>query len=190
MRSHNAASAALLARLEAGEHIPMVQLVEIAFTPTTERYCTAGITVQWGGFSWLGLGLGLEPVEDAVGDMPAMTLSVPAVSPAQISLALTQQVEGTTMRVYDALVDPATGAVADAVLAWAGELSMPALEDGPKAVISVLAEHRGTVATRNRVSRYTHDEQQRLFPGDTALNFDPATDAAPLVWPAASFFKQ
>jgi len=190
MRTLNAAALALLARIEAGEQIPAVQLVQIEFSAATERYCTAGTTVQWAGQQWLGLGLGIEAVDDAVGDLKSITLSVPAVSEAQISLALTQTVEGSPVRIYDALVDPATGAVADAVLAWSGTLNIPGVEDGPVATINVLAEHRGVTALRSKVSRYTDDEQQRLYPGDTSLHFDPATDAAPLAWPAASFFKQ
>jgi hypothetical protein len=55
--------------------------------------------------------------------------------------------------------------------------------------VNFTAEHRQELAAQSKPSRYTNDEQQRLFPGDTALDFDPATDAAPLVWPAASYFK-
>ena len=87
-------------------------------------------------------------------------------------------------------MDPDTAVVADAPFAWAGVLEVPAIEDGPTATIAVTAEHRGAVAVRVKPSRYTSDEQQRLYSGDTSLNFDPATDAAPLAWPAASYFKK
>ncbi len=189
MRAVNAAAQALLARIEQGELVPAVQLVELMF-PVPERYCTAGIDVTWAGHTWRGLGLAIEPIEATLGDLPSVTLSLPAVSQAQISLALTQPVEGTVLRIWDALLDPATGLVADAVLAWSGALNMPGVEDGPTATINVMAEHRGALALRERPSRYTDDEQQRLYPGDTCLAFDPATDAAPLVWPAASYFKK
>lgn len=189
MRQINAQGLALLTRLQAGERIPIVRLIELMFS-IPERYCTAGSALTWNGSAWIPLGLQIEPVEDKLGEFPALTLSMPAISPAQISLALTQPVAGTGVHIYEALVDPDTGAVADAVLSWSGELDVPGVEDGPQAVISVLAEHRGTIATRNRPSRYTDDEQQRLYPGDTSLKFDPALDAAPLTWPAASFFKR
>jgi hypothetical protein len=42
---------------------------------------------------------------------------------------------------------------------------------------------------RPKPSRYTNDEQQRMFSGDTSLDRDPATDAAPVTWPAASYFR-
>lgn len=190
MRTLNATALALLDRIQAGEQIPTTQLVEISFTAGTERYCTAGITVAWDGYSWLGLGLSIEPVDNKVGEIASITLVLPAVSDTQISLALTQAVEGTPIHIYDALVDPTTGAVADAVLAWSGALNMPGIEDGPRASINVMAEHRGALALRNKTSRYTDDEQQRLYPGDTCLQFDPATDAAPLVWPAAGYWRK
>jgi hypothetical protein len=190
VRALNAAALALLGRIQAGEQIPAVQLVEMQFAGGTERYCTAGCAVVWGGYTWLGLGLSVEAVADTVGDIPSLTLGLPAVSDSQIALALAQPIEGTVLHVYDALVDPATGAVADAVMAWSGTLNMPGIEDGPVASIQVMAEHRGVLALRAKPSRYTDDEQQRLHPGDTSLKFDPATDAAPLVWPAASYFRQ
>lgn len=189
MRALNATALALLSRIESGEQIPAVQLVEFGFTPT-ERYTTAGVQIVWGGYTWLPLGLGIEPVDDSAGDMPGLTFALPGVSEAVIAQALNSQVEGVSVRVYDALVDPQSAVVADAVLAWSGTLNVPGIEDGPRATVNMGAEHRGALALRPKASRYTHDEQSRLYPGDTALKFDPATDAAPLAWPAASYFRR
>jgi hypothetical protein len=190
VRPLNTAAAALLARIQAGEQVPMVQLVEMVFSPTTERYTTAGHALTWGGHTWDALGVQIEPVDDNTGDMPGLAFVLPGVSGPSIALALVEDVEGVVVRVYDALVDPDTGVVADAVLAWSGTLTMPQLQDGRVAAVVLNAEHRGTTALRPKPSRYTDDEQRRLHPGDTSLDFDPATDAGPLVWPAASFFRQ
>ena len=189
MRTLNGTALALLARIEAGERIPMVQLVEI-MTSVPLRLTTAGVHIEWAGETWYGNSVAVEPVADAVSEFPAVTLQLPAVTEDQISLVLTTKVEGLPVTIYDALVDPDTGTVEDAVPAWAGTLNVPTVEDGPTALISVTAEHRGMTALRPKPSRYTDDEQRRLYPGDTSLDFDPATDAAPLVWPAASYFKQ
>lgn len=189
MRTLNTAAQALLARIQAGEQIPMVQLLEFGFSPA-ERYTTAGHVLTWGGHEWQPLGVVIEPVADSSTEMPGLSFGLPGVTGPSIALALVEDVEGVTARVYDALVDPDTGVVADAVLAWSGTLNSPQLEDGRTATVVLQAEHRGTVALRVKPSRYTDDEQRRLYPGDTSLAFDPATDAAPLVWPAASFFRQ
>jgi hypothetical protein len=168
----------------------MVQLVEFLFDGAPQRVCTAGRPLQWGGHTWQPVGLQVDPVQDDVGEFGNVSFSLPAVTEAQLALALVEPVQGTVVRVYDALVDPADGTVADAKRAWAGQMDTPGVEDGAQARVVANAEHRGAVALRPKPSRYTHDEQQRLYPGDTALNFDPATDAAALVWPAASYFRQ
>lgn len=190
MRTVNAAGLALLDRLAAGEQIPIVQLVQ-ALTSPALYLSTAGLPLEWGGHTWQPIGLQVAPVASNAGaEIEDLTFTLPGVTPDQLALALTEQVEGKIVRVYDALVDPDTGEVADAVLAWAGTLNVPSLSDGPEAVVSWTAEHRAIQAMRTKPSRYTNDEQQRLYPGDTCFNFDPAIDAAPVAWPAASFFKK
>lgn len=189
MRTMNSAALALLARIEAGEQIPMVQLVEIQ-TSVPMYLTTAGHAIEHDGETWYGNSVAVEPVADAASEYPPITLQMPAITEDQISLVLTTSVEGVVLRIYDALVDPDDGEVADAVLAWSGTLNVPSIEDGPQAVITITAEHRGMSAMRPKPSRYTDDEQRRLHPGDTSLDTDPLTDAAPLVWPAASYFRR
>ncbi len=191
MRPMNAAAQALLARIQAGEQIPLVQLVKVQFEAATVYLTTAGHVVPWDGQEWLPAGLGqIEAVTDSPDDIAPLKFTLPALTPAQVAVALESGTEGAPVRVYDALIDPATGACADAIPAWSGTLNVPSLQDGPEAVLQVTAEHRGVTALRAKPSRYTDDEQQRLHPGDTSLNIDPLTDAAPLVWPAASFFRR
>lgn len=189
MRTMNAGALALLARAQAGEQIPMVQLVQLSLT-VPQYLTTAGHAIEWDSQTWVPAGLGpIEPVQDTAAELPGLQFTLPGINEAQLAVALEPGTEGTAVRVYDALIDPATGLCADAVLAWAGTLNVPTLQDGPQADMVVTAEHRGMLALRPKVSRYTDDEQRRLFPGDTSLDFDPATDAAALVWPAASFFR-
>lgn len=189
MRTLNAGALALLARIEAGERVPMVQLVEIS-TDETLYLTTAGSDIAYDGHTWQRAAITVEQIEDVRGELLSVSLAFPAVDEAQLALALTAAVEGASVRIYDALIDPSTGVVADAMLAWSGSLNVPSIEDGPTATVVLSAEHRGTSALRSKPSRYTDDEQRRMFSGDTSLDFDPATDAAALVWPAASYFKQ
>jgi len=189
VRTPNGDALALLARAQAGERIAMAQLLELQLSQT-QYMTTAGQDLAWNGHTWTATGMLLEPISDAASEWSGITLVLPGVTEAQLAIALSEPVEGKVCKVYDALVDPATGAVVDAVLAWSGTLSVASLEDGPKATVSISAEHRATLAFRPKPSRYTNDEQQRLHPGDTCLDYDPQTDAAPIAWPAASFFRQ
>lgn len=190
MRVFNTAGAALYARMLAGEQVPVVQLVEVDFD-TPVYLATGGSVINWDGHDWQPAGLGvIDAVNDSASEMPSLQFSMPGLNEQQVAVALEPGIEGAAVRVYDALLDPDTGVCADAVLAWAGTLNVPTLQDGPQAELVVTAEHRGMVALRAKPSRYTDDEQRRLYPGDTSLDFDPGTDSAPLVWPAASYFRQ
>lgn len=188
MRAMSAAGLALLARLLAGEQIPIAQLVRVDLAGGTLYLTTAGHAITWAGETWHAAGLGaIEPIEDAQTEMPGLRFTLPGLNEAQMAVALEPGTEGARVRVYDALLDPDTGECGDAPLAWAGTLNVPTLQDGPQADMVVVAEHRGMLALRPKPSRYTNDEQQRLHPGDTSLDFDPRTDAAAMVWPAASY---
>lgn len=189
MRVLNTAAQALRARGLAGEKIPVVQLLELHLD-VIWRLNTSGVSLTWGGYTWQGSGIAITAVQDDANEFVGLTFSLPGATQTQLALAFDEDVEGATVRVYDAWLDPDTAQVADAVLAWSGSLETPQIEDGPIATVAVQAEHRGAIAVRAKPSRYTNDEQQRLYPGDTCLNFDPATDAAPLTWPAASFFRK
>lgn len=190
MRSLTTAGQALLDRITAGEQIPMVQFVQMNLA-TPLYYTTAGVSIVWGGHTWVAIGGKIEPISDSgTGEVDQLQFTLPGITDDDIALALSADVEGKTVLVYDALIDPITGEVADAPLSWTGSLNVPAFEDGPIATVTVTAEHRAIQAMRPKVSRYTDDEQRRLFPGDTSLDIDPDTDALPLPWPAASYFKQ
>lgn len=191
MRTPNAAALALLDRIATGERVGWVQLVRMDMTPTPLLVTTAGRDITWGADTYIRGGLGsVEPIDDTGGELQGLSLTLPGVLPEHLAFVLNAQIEGVRVRVWDALVDPDTGAVADASLAWSGTLNVPGISDGPTAVVNVTAEHRGMLALRPKPRRYADAEQRRRYPLDTSLDFDPATDAAPLAWPKASFFKQ
>ncbi len=188
MRTPNAAALALRARRQAGEAIPQVPLVFMGL-PVPQRWAVCGLPLVWGGFSWAPLDMAISDVSDQVGERSTLRFTLPAVQPAELALAA-QDVEGAIVRVYLADVDPATGAVADALQVWYGLLDQPGWQDGQAAVAQFTARHILDWALEPRPRRYTHDDQLRLYPGDTSMNVDPLTDAAPLVWPAAAYWRQ
>lgn len=188
MRALNTAAAALQARALAGEPIPVVPLVHFA-TTVPQRWALCGLPLVWGGYTWEPVEIAMSEIADEATQLAGLRFSLPAATDLQLALAVAGNVTGAAAVVRLAWVDPNTGEVADALQVWAGELDVAGWQDGPQAVANFTAEHRGTIALRQRASRYTNDEQQRLYPGDTSLDVDPLTDAKPLAWPAASFFK-
>lgn len=187
MRTLNAAAQALRARALAGEQIPRIPLIFFDL-PAPQRWAVCGVPLVWGGHTWAPLDIAMADVADELGTLNNLRFTLPAVTTAELSLAM-QDVEGAAVEVRWAYVDPATAEVVDAMLLFSGELDQPGWQDGPQALAHFSAVHRGNLAGRLRPTRYTNDEQQRLYPGDTGFDVDPLTDGAPLVWPAAGFYK-
>lgn len=187
MRTLSAGAQALQVRRLAGEPVPVVPLVFMDLA-TPQRWAVAGAPLVWGGYTWAARDIVVDPVDDQVGSFAPLRLLLPGVTDSERALAF-EDVEGKAIEIRAAYVDPDTGAVADAVLLWAGELDVAGWDAGPVSTVAFTAESRASIALRGRTSRYTNDEQQRLYSGDTSLDTDPATDAAPLVWPAAGYWR-
>jgi len=187
VRTPSAPELALRARLVAGEKIPQVPLVYMGLT-VPQRWAVGGRAVVWGGYTWEALDISIAELRDEVGQFNNLRLSLPAVTPAQRALAMSD-VEGASVVLYKAMVDPDTGVAAGAQQIFTGELDQPGWQDGPLAIAHFLAEHQGNLALRPRSSRYTNDEQLRRFSGDTSLDVDPRTDGKEVLWPGAGFYQ-
>lgn len=186
MKTLNTAGQLLLARLIAGENIPLVQLIE-AQLEVPQYWAQCGVPLVWGGHTWTPLDVSISEVSDTANEFNGMTFTLPGVTPSQIALAF-DDVDEAPIKVYVALVDPDTGVVGDAFRVFSGALDMPSWQAGAQAQIVFPAEHAGSLAMRILPSRYTNDEQQRLYAGDTCFDYDPGTDGDNYVWPAAAFY--
>jgi hypothetical protein len=167
-------------------------LVEMDFAPVL-RVTTWGVDIDWGGFTWTGIGtLGsVDPVKDSnltTGDLKFTLSGVPA---GNIALALGGSVRDTIAKTYLAILDPDTQAVLDAPMIWSGVLDqMPISEDGKTSSIGASAKHIGSLFSRVKAIRYTAADQQKISPGDTSLRFIPSQSQHKDTWPAAAFFRQ
>lgn len=188
MRTLNTDGEALHQRALTGEPIPVVPLVFFDLT-VPQYWAVCGMPLVYDGHTWEPLDIAITDIKDEADQFGTLRFTLPGATDTQIALALAGDAEGSAVTIHLAWVDPSTGTVEDALQVWAGELDVAGWQDGAEAAIHFTAEHRAGVAMRQRVTRYTDDEQQRLFTGDTSLDVDPLTDAAPLVWPAASFFR-
>lgn len=188
MKTVNAAAQALLNRAIAGELIPMPLLVYLNLA-VPQRWTLDGRPVTWGGFTWSPQEVLFDKIKHSLSQIAGVRITVPGVTLSQRALAF-EDVDGAAVELYMGVQDPATLVVEDAISLWAGVLDSAGFEDGPQPSVVFTAEHRGDYAMRQRVLRYTNAEQQRLYSGDTSLDYDPALDAAPVVWPAAAYWKQ
>lgn len=200
-RTLNTNGAALQARRLAGEKIPVVPLLYLGPNPVTgtgiavaQRWAIDGVDRVWASNTWTRRDVQLGNIQSEVSELSAVQITLPGVTDPERALVFSD-VEGSLVEIYRAWVDPdgattgTPGSVGDALLFWSGELDQAGWQAGRVAVAHFTAESLASIALRTKPSRYTNEEQQRLFAGDTSLDVDPATDAAPLVWPAAGFFR-
>lgn len=201
MRTLNTNGAALQTRRLAGERIPVVPLLYLGPNPTTgtgiavaQRWAIDGVQRVWNSFTWAARDIELSNIESEVSEFSQMRITLPNVTDSERALAFSD-VEGSLVQLYRAWVDPdgattgTPGTVADALLYWQGEIDQAGWQAGRNSVAHFAAESLASIALRTKPSRYTNEEQQRLNSGDTSLDVDPGTDAAPIVWPAASYFR-
>lgn len=196
MRTLNANGAALHARILAGDGgATRIVLLHIAFA-TAQRWAITGTTVSWDSQTWTARDVLLSNIQSEQGDFSHIQITLPGVSDSERAIAF-EDSEGLACNVYLAWFDKdgattgTPGSVGDALLVWSGELDQPGWQTGlgETNAIHFTAESRAAIAMRQRVSRYTNDEQQRLYSGDTSLDFDPRTDGGPKPWPNADFYR-
>lgn len=172
---------------------PVVLFVHMALSAPV-RLNSSPVTINWSGNDWIGAGsLGaVEAVRDQVGELQGLRFSISGVPAALLSSALGEDIRNKDCTVYTCVLDNATHAVLDVQSIWVGKLDqMPVrlAADGTFS-IAVTAEHPGVTFARPKPLRYTDDDQQRLYPGDTSLRFVVSQSQTPDVWPAASYFRQ
>lgn len=188
MRAVDSAAATALA----GQVVPMALLVQLDLTATL-RLCTGSLQLVYGGHTWTAVG-GLGNVgaaQESAGTPASISLQLSGVPASQVSLALSEPVQGKACTLRVAVLDPSTYAVLDAPTEWVGTLdTMTLSEEAGTAVINLTAEHAGVDLLRAVPVRYTDADQQRLYTGDLGFEFAVDTAGKTITWPAASYFRR
>lgn len=167
-------------------------LVELDLTSIV-YLCSAGVDLVYGGNTWVGAAKfgSIESLMDAASERRALQFTLSSVPNDVLAIALAEPVRGKAVRIYEAIFDTSTYAVIDAPLVWSGSLDQMTTSEGQDAgQITVTAEHRGTTFARVKPLRYTDFDQQRLYPGDNAMQFVATQANHADVWPAAAWFKK
>lgn len=166
-------------------------LVELAFTSGTIRAWTGSGDLTWNGQTWAGVGTlaGIGAVEEST-DVSArgLQISLSAIPTEVLSLALSEHCQGRPAKVWLALFDLTTGAIiADPVQIFGGRAdTISAVLSGETYEASVSCENRLIDLNTAKEARYTHEEQQRLHPGDMGCEFVAGIGDKPIYWGVAS----
>lgn len=190
MRTLSGTTTTQFASHDAGD---VVLFVQMDFSPVLRLHTGDG-TINYSGNDWLGTGAvgSVEEVADAVGEHKPLRFTLTGVDSSYLAVALGSDIKNIATTVSLCVLSAADRkTVVDVLQMWTGKLDqMPIRMAGGTCTISVTAEHAGTAYARPKPLRYTDDDQQRLYPGDTCCRFVVSQSQKQDVWPAASLFRQ
>lgn len=162
-------------------------LYEFVTTSGTVYYWTGYGNLSWNSHTWVGTGTLLEvaPI-DETDDVKAQgtTIRLSGMSTAMISVVLGQLTNGLAGIVRLAMRDSANAIIADPKIIFRGRLDGCQIDnkDPTALIINVAYEHELVDLERPRERRYTHEAQQALYPGDTALRYMAGLQDRVLYW--------
>ena len=159
-------------------------LVELHFDPIVYVFSGVG-EFTWGGKTFLGVGNlgtidGVEETQDLKAADLRMTLS--GVDPSLVALALDDDYQGEAAFFWVAFLDSDHQMVGDPVGPWEWEMENMTGEIGETGTLTLTATNIMAKWDKPNNSRYTHEEQQRLYPGDMGLEYVVDTVETPLQW--------
>lgn len=172
------------AALEAG-HVPLIVLVEMDFPSGFLRVNNSPVSFTWNSVDWLGVGrLGRIDAVSEGADLQARGLSfaISGIPAAHLAVALGQQYQGRSCKVWLAPLSASHAVLADPVLVFHGRLDTMDVELGDTATITVSAESRLADWDRPRVRRYNHEDQGIDYPADKGFEFVPQMAEKELRW--------
>lgn len=138
------------------------------------------------GESYIGSGeiLGFSPISET-GEVQAngVVISLNGIDSDLVSAALTDTYQGRSAKVYLGAMDSSGDVVADPYLLFSGRMDTMAIDDdGEQATVKITCESRLIDLNRNRVRRFTNEDQQLEFPGDVGLEFVSSLQDKSIRW--------
>jgi hypothetical protein len=178
----------------AGGNVVLATLVKMEFPSGTIALNSSTHALTYNGTVYSGVGSGfgsISAIEDRSGDLPGLQFELAQMDANYISLALddADEVQGSVISVYTAIIDSTTYAIVDACLDWLGYADTMSIgEDGVTASIALTAESKGIDLLRGSPLMYSDADQQSLAPGDRYFQYVTDQSDKPVVWPTREWF--
>jgi len=180
-------SANMVTEVSASQLSPIL-LASFSFSTPVRLWSGYG-TITVGSVTYQGIGtLGtISPVEETT-DLSArgINFQLSGVPTAYVSIALTENYQGKECSVLFGALDPTGAIVASPITIFAGRMDVMSInDDGQNATIIMSAENKLVDFRRPRETRYTHEEQQNLYPVspfDLGLEFVTAIQEKQIYW--------
>lgn len=188
-------------------NVSIMTLVQLNFSTTNiVRVCSAGYTVKWNTFDWIGVGnvgsisaieessdLGVKGVEMTLTGVPTDLISVAFLEDYQwkpvyiymapMSLDLTLNANWDTYPLIDSITDTIDvyGGLPPALI-FSGRIDKMDIRFGKTATIILRAESRLIDWKRPKIRRYNNEDQKIRFPNDRGFEYIERIANATIQW--------
>jgi hypothetical protein len=166
-------------------HVRPVIFVEMDLSSGMARFSTADRMLSFSGMTFLAVGdLGKiapfgEPTDLSV---EGVSIELSGIPTDYIDVALAENVQGRTCRLWLGFFDDTYALIADPVVIFRGRMDTMDIKLGETATVAVRVENRMADWDRPRVRRYTHADQTARFPADKGLEFVSQTTEREIRW--------
>lgn len=191
MKTHDASALAALA----GD-TPVAMYVQLDFQSGTQRYWTGGYDTDWNGQTWVGTG-GIVSIGEIKETDQLQAVSVPlqlsGASGALVALLQSGRVRGVLCTLWFAALDAAENPIGTIPVEFRGKLDEPAIAiaiGDPEATIQINVVSALADFARPKEARFTNEDQQARYPGDTIFDGIHETVEMEVIWPAKSWFQR
>lgn len=168
------------------DQVSPILLFEAEFVSGYIRVWSGYGDLTWNSQVWTGVGiLGAISNIEETSEVKAsgITVSLSGIPSQYISIVLSDVRQGKVGKVYLGFMDSSNEVIVDPYLAFEGRLDIPAIqEDGDNSIITISYESRLIDLERSRETRYTHEEQTRLYPGDLGFEYVASMQEKEVLW--------
>jgi|DEB0MinimDraft_10_1074344.scaffolds.fasta_scaffold30023_2 hypothetical protein len=172
------------------DSLELFHAIELEYDEETVRLCNYKYNVSIAGntYSTLGRFLSISEVdENAQIQARNLTITVSGIEPNEagdddtfLERAMEENYQNRPARVY---VCSITGGTVSAYQIFGGRMdTMNIIETGSGTLISLTLENRLKDLARPRIYRYTNEDQQNLYSGDTGLRFVQDLQDKAIAW--------
>jgi hypothetical protein len=163
-------------------------LLKADFDDGPVRVWTGVGDIEWNGETWNGLGnlLSVDPVQEQLdGSAQGLKIVLSGLDSSFFSPVMLGDYQGRRGEIYFGAIREDGSIIDDPYLLFAGKLDSDETEDdGTTSTLTLNVESRLADLLRKREYRYTHQDQQALYPdaNDDGLKFVPALQNLGLKW--------
>lgn len=161
-------------------------LAEFFFDGGTLRFWNGVGDLDWSGEIFNGSGNLLkitELQETSSTQAQGLNFILNGLPTTLLSLALNENYTGRTCNLYFSCLDEAGALVGEPYQIFSGLMDVMQIDDAAEtASITLSAENRLIELRKSKVSRYTPEDQKRLYPDDLGLDFVPSIQDKELIW--------